>query len=645
MPGGARFYRCALQVNPYDYLIRHAKKTAFGAESDYNEAIIRACMDNGIEVIAVTDHYRVKTSVALWEAARAAGLHVLPGFEAVTKEGIHLLCLFDPDKTVDALERVLGACGIHGNDPASPIGQHDVIEFLEESRKWGAACIAAHAPSEGGLLATLKGQARINAWRSPLLQACSLPGPVSGAPDNVRKILQNKDPSHRRDQPIAILNAQDVSDPKDVSKAGTSCWIKSSEISVEGLRQAFLDPDSRIRLASDSVPEEHTEFVAMAWEGGFLDGATLRFNENLNVIIGGRGAGKSTVVESVRHVLNLEPLGDEARKAHQGIVRHVLRGGTKISLLVRSHHPAMREYLIERAIPNPPVVRDEAGTVLDLTPSDVIPQAEVYGQHEISELARSPEKLTLLLERFVQREPDLDRRKGDVDRELNRSRSSVLEIRRELKDIEERLAALPGLEEKLRRFEEAGLEDKLKDQSLLVSEERVLRTAGDRVTPFRELLERLRQDLPIDRDFLSSSELKELPRKEVLERADPTIERLNQDLTDVADRLQQALERAEQGLGTVRTDWETLKESVRADYERILRELQKTKLDGTEFIQLRSQIEELQPLKEKESELRRDLKDQENHRRTLLASWEDLKSEDFRHLDRAVQKVNRQLVS
>ena len=67
------------------------------------------------------------------------------------------------------------------------------------------------------------------------------------------------------------------------------------------------------------------------------------------------------MVESVRYVLGLEPLGEEARKAHDGIIRQALRSGTKVSLLVRSHRPAKREYLIERTIPNPPVVRDNTG--------------------------------------------------------------------------------------------------------------------------------------------------------------------------------------------------------------------------------------------------------------------------------------------
>ena len=56
LPNGARFYRCALQVNPFAYLGRHNKQSAFQTEADYNAAIVAACKAQSIEVIGVTDH-------------------------------------------------------------------------------------------------------------------------------------------------------------------------------------------------------------------------------------------------------------------------------------------------------------------------------------------------------------------------------------------------------------------------------------------------------------------------------------------------------------------------------------------------------------------------------------------------------------
>ena len=339
LPNGARFYRCALQINPFAYLKRHHKHTTFESEGEYNDAIVEACLAKGIEVVAITDHYRVQSSMTLVRAARDAGLWAFGGFEAVSKDGVHFLCLFDPDKD-DRLERFIGECRVHDPDRPSPIGSLDSSALLERSREWGAVVVAAHVASKGGLLRTLQGQTRIDVWTSPHLLACALPGPVEDAPDGFRQILLNKDAEHKRPRAVAIVNASDANSPEDLKKCSASCFIKMSEVSVEAFRQAFLDPESRIRLNSDPPPEPHAEFLSMTWEGGFLGDTSVHFNGNLNALVGGRGTGKSTMIESIRYALGLEPLGDEARKEAEvsgqllaGVIQHHKVGG----LLSRDH--------------------------------------------------------------------------------------------------------------------------------------------------------------------------------------------------------------------------------------------------------------------------------------------------------------------
>ena len=50
--------------------------------------------------------------------------------------------------------------------------------------------------------------------------------------------------------------------------------------------------------------------------------------------------------------------------------------------------------------------------MLNLLPHDVVPKVEIYGQHEISELTKSRDKLTRLLERFVEHDPGLEATKA-----------------------------------------------------------------------------------------------------------------------------------------------------------------------------------------------------------------------------------------
>lgn len=641
-PNGARFYRCALQVNPFAYHGRHGKKSAFQTEAEYNAAIIEACRANGIEAIAVTDHYRTSDSTGLVNAARSAGVFVFGGFEAASDDGVHFLCLYDPDKDA-SLERMIGQLGVRDHKMLSPNGDKNCLKLLGCVREQGGISIAAHVAADNGLLATLEGQPRMNAWKSPDLYACALPGPIGDAPQNVRAILENKDAAHKRERPVAIINASDVNSPEDLADTRSSCFIKMSALSVEGLRQAFLDPDSRIRLNSDSRPEPHAEFIAMAWEGGFLDGTRLHFNGNLNVLVGGRGTGKSTVIESLRYALAIDPIGEEATKAHQGVLKHVLKSGTKVSLLVRSHHPAKHDYTIERTIPNPPVVKDEHGDVLNLSPRDVVPGVEVFGQHEISELTKSREKLTLLLERFVERDPNAGAQKAKLRLELERSRGRIADVQREMKLIEERLGLLPSLEETQKRFQDAGLEERLKEKSLLVREERILATIKERLAPASTLRQELAGLLPIDVAFLSAKALEGLPNSAMLIEGAAILQRVTAQLQAISGQIEQSLSVADGELSELRAHWDERKQAVETTYQALLRELQKSKIDGEEFIRLRRQIEELRPLREKKETLTRDLAAHQSNRRNLLDEWFNLQSAEYRALERAAKRVSRKL--
>ena len=648
-PAGARFHRCAFQVNPCDYAGKYRGQASPLGAAEYVAALVAKAKDLDITVLAVTDHNHVGGVESIRAEAGKHGIHVFPGFELASKEGVHVLCLYPMETSTEQLGRFLGEFGIRDTAASSGPCNEDFSEVLARVRDQGGVTIAAHVTSSNGLFRVLQGKSRIHAWQDPNLHAVQIPGPVSDLPERFQEIIQNRNPHYLRnyapeeDLAVAVVNASDVTSPDELENSSATCWVKMSKIGIEGLRQAFLDPGSRIRL-SDPEPGDHAEFVEMSWQGGFLDGVQVRFNSNLNVLVGGRGSGKSTVVESLRYVLGLDPLGEDARSSHSGVLKNVLRSGTKISLVARSHRPHPLDYRIERTIPNAPVVRnDGTGEVLNVTPGDVFPSVEIYGQHEISELARSPEKLTGLLARFVQPDESLAARKRELRNQLQRSRDGIRQTREELARIEDRLAALPGLEETLKRYQDAGLEEDLEEKSLLVREERVLDTALERLTPIRQCKDDLKQTLPIDRVFLSPEALEDLPGKEILEGADSVLDELSTDLERVVQAFDAAIDETDRKLRNVRTQFEARKASVQSRYEQKLRDLQKSRIDGEEFIDLRRKIEELRPLTERLGTMERQETDRQNHRRKLLAEWEDVNGEEFRELDRASRFVTTAL--
>ncbi len=649
MPNGAKFYKCALQVNPAHYAKTYRGKDHGLSEDEYINKLIDKCVENQISVIGLADHNHVESVAAMQKVASDKGIFVFPGFEVSSSEGVHLICLFDNTVSVRKIERCLGSLNIHDTVPntkTSTCSFQNILESICEDQN--GIVIAAHATNENGLFRVLSGEPRINAWRDPNLLAIQIPGPISDTPDDVRPILMNQNPDYKRipsvgeKQAIAVINASDVKEPGDLDSPGSWCWIKMSELSIEGLRQAFLDPISRIRLSNEEVPEEHSEIIAMSWKGGFLDGLGIHFNENLNTLIGGRGTGKSTVVESIRYIMNLPPLVEDAKIIHDSIIRDVLKNGTEITALVQSCRATNDRYLIQRTVPNPPIVMDHTGEILDVQPYEVLPGLEVYGQREISELTRNPDKLTRLLDRFKDGD-DISLRKSELKRKLERSRRRIVEVFDERSHVSDQLSLLPKLELEMKSWKEKGIEEKLKDQSTLIREERVLKSINDRFEPFQDLLEQLSSEIPIDRAFLSDKALKDLPGGEIIREADYAFERFEKELIAIKTKLDAALKQLTTDIEAVNDKWGERKKTVQTAYEKILRELQKTKVDGQEFIKIKKQIEDLRPLKDRDKQLKRNEEELVIERKKLLKEWNDIKSEEVRSLEKAAKKVSRNL--
>jgi hypothetical protein len=641
---GAQFYKCAFQVNPFGYLGRHAKPTSFTTEAEYNTAMVEACRRESIRVVGITDHFRIATAQHLATALTSAGILVFPGFEASSSEGVHLLCLFPPDTSFDELERIIGRCGVSSMGVESPLSNLGCDKLMELIAQCKGVTVAAHVCSASGLLTILKGQAAIRTWCSDHLLAAALPGPGHDAPEAQRGIILNRDQNYRRVRPPAIINASDVNNPSGFSSPSATTWVKMSEVSVEGLRQAFLDPESRIRLNSDDMPTPHTEMVAISWAGGLLDGQSIRFSESLNVLIGGRGAGKSTVIESVRYAFDLPPKADDARRIHDSMMKSQLGQGAAVTVLVHSPHPSPQYYLIERIYGAKPKVRDHNGDLLDgVTPRAILGNIEVYGQHEISELTRQPDKLAELLRRFTEPTADPSVDTGEIQLALEKSRVGIIAEMEEIERIEEALAAMPTLQERLKRFAAAGLDARLEEKTLMDSESRLFEAAGLMVAKAEETAAATRA-APIDGSALLTAEGKaELPNAEMLQELNAIQTTLAGRVRRGADYIAFAATAAAKAIEAVNVAWTPKQTTAEENYQKILRELKAEGHDGNQFISIKSQIERLRP-KETERGMRMvSFNELNTERRDLIARWESAKAADFRSLQQAAKRVSKRL--
>lgn len=630
---GSTWHRCALQINPFSYLATNSKAHGdFTDEESYNSALIAALLEADILVIAITDHWCVDTGEALRAAATAAGITVFPGFEATTKDGVHLLVLFEPATSATNINRRIGECGIPADCKESRPGSLDTLELLETSVGWEAVVVAPHVTTGGGLLEKLSGQTAINAWTSSLLHAVALGGVSLNQAH--RGIIENKTLQYKRSNPLAVLSAADVSHPDDVKKPGSSCWIKLSSKSLVGLDLAFRTPQTRVSRTDPST-NLHSRFVGISWEGGFLDGTAIKFNESLNVLIGGRGSGKSTVLESLRYVLGLVPLSTWAKEQHETTVANVLGSGTKIHLEIELRKPSSAFYTVERTIGNSPVVREGTGNIVQIAPADLLKGTEVYGQRELAELAHDPASLTHLLAQYL---PDSNNDASNEALEaLSRSREDITRARGDVLGLETRLEQVPTVEERLAQFETAGVAEKLSGQERAQREQglldRALTALGVAAPTVPE----------VETEFLAKKSCEGLPDEELLKKAREALYSYNAATRSALESLTEAHTQTKESISKIRDSWSKEMESQQKALNKILRELQPNGVDGAEYLKLKKDLEFLLPLKAQLEEKKQTLENLAETRNNLLTEKENLRTTRLQDLKAEAKKVGRRL--
>ncbi|TKG68338.1 TrlF family AAA-like ATPase [Prauserella endophytica] len=635
LPEGSTWFRCALQVNPFTYVQRYGKaNTPTLDEETYNNSLVDALLENSISVIGITDHWCIDSGSTLRSLASEAGITVFPGFEATAKDGVHLLVLFDPAANAANINRIIGECGIPADCRDARPGKLDTQEMLAAAESWNAVVIGAHVTSGGGLLVKLTGQSAIQAWTDPRLHAAALGGGTLKQAHS--EIINNRSAAYKRDHPIAILRAADINSPDDLRKSGSTCWIKLSSPTVTGLDLAFRTPKTRVRTDDPQVTA-HSRFIGMDWTGGFLDGVRVRFNESLNVLIGGRGSGKSTIIESLRYVLGIPPLAKTSKNEHDAMIKNVLGSGTKIQLHVQLRTPAVDNFLVERIVGSPPVVRDSLGTILSSKPSDLLDHADVFGQRELAELARDSELLTELLARYLPKGLDADGETARTRADLERSRTDILRCREGMAILEREISQIPILDERLARFDAAGVGDKLEAQDKAQHEEQLLKRAVDSLGPIDW------QGWQVETTYLGDMEATDLPRRPLLQQAQQVLDRYNNAVVAAAQAVESARVQARAELSEVQENWTSETEPIRKELNKVLRQLQPDGVDGSEYLKLRRQLSRLKPKKGKYDQAKEELTDLKAKREELLIQAEEHRAARLRALKSEAKKVGKRL--
>jgi ABC-type lipoprotein export system ATPase subunit len=644
----AKFWRCALQVNPVGYSGTYRGAVHGLDEEAYNQALLQKCLQLGITVVGLADHGSVSRVDALRQVLQPQGIVVFPGFEIASNDKTHYVCLFSEETTGQQLERYLGSLDLL--DPTDGVRPSRLSsdQLIEKVDQLGGFIYAAHCTSDSGLLKN-----KLNhVWKLPKLRAAQIPGPIEDLEgveeDFYRKALLNKLDAYRRERPMAVINAKDVAKPEDLEHLGATCFIKMTRPNFAAFKVAFLDAGSRIRLNSQQAQSPIGKVVRMTVAGGYLDGIQVHFSDHLNTVIGGRGTGKSTLLECLRFALDFPPKGKQAQKLHLEIIKENLgRSAGRVELSIVSSAQNGKQYSVSRRFGESPIVRDMTGNVSILLPRDLLPGIDIYGQNEIYELAQDEASRVQLLDRFLPQDGDYKSKSEDIHRRLKENQQNLSKSLSDFDELKAQVERLPKLEEQLRGFDELGIKEKLAKTSLLAREREIAKTAVDGVQGFRDALSDFRESLP-DLGFIDDEALEGLPDAAQLLAMRTTLDGLNQNFTSHLSEMSTFLDDA---AGTFDSQKETWKQAIQVhegELEKALRTLPATagksgQEVGADYQRLLGAIERIKPMSSRMTNHESQANTLRQARRNLLADLSDLRGQRIQALQKAAKRLNKRL--
>lgn len=623
----AKYYKCALQVNPYSY--SSFRGEAQQEEAAYNEEILNICRKVGIEVVGLANHGNVDSSESLRQKLRENGITVFPGFEIMTAEKIHIVCLFPEDKSLSELNRYIGALGLSSSTVGNETSTFTCLDIAKKVKDCGGFWYAAHITSDNGVLKLGKMQ---NVWKSEHLVAAQIPDSKENIDPKYKNIIANKDPEYKRDRPVALINACDIDKPEDLEKDSAATLIKLTKPSFENFVMAFKDPESRIRLQSELEPTYRSHIKQITVYGGYLDGLDISFSEHLNSIIGGRGTGKSTIINLIRYAMHLEPKDKDRRKEFDSMIENNLGSNSRVELIISSYSQHGKQYRIIRRYKTEPVVEDEKGNVVTLSVSDLLPTIEIYGQNEIIDAVKDQSLIYGIVKRLFVFNKNIEQKINDAYEQLRKNSKSISDLTDEFDKDEGKTSDLPALRERYRFYEEAGLKEKLPVLTRLASEE----------ASYHQFDEQMKQ--------LTAPEFPQM----VLEVGDnPETQKLNviaeafnKKMLEAQSSFDQAVSQLKEGYTHAMASWS----AERSKYDDEIRAALK-ELDGiqdksgseiaTEYTDLIRKIQTAEPIQKRNDERKKAIDRLIGERRTLIEACRKALDEHTEDMNRQLKKLNK----
>ncbi|MCK4437370.1 AAA family ATPase [bacterium] len=329
MDKGAHSYKCDFQVHTPRDINWHGQGATTDAERrTYADEFIAACREKGLNAVAITDHHDLVFFKYVKEAAdNEVGednnpippekrIIVFPGMElTLARPPCQAILILDSDFPVNLLPTLHHNLAITQTDSTedkqAPVERLERIqsfeqlyELLNQHDYLKDRFVVLPNVSESTNVTLLRSGFHDFYKKMPCVGGY-LDGSYEQLGEGNIRILSGRD-RHYGPKRLGIFQTSD-NRRRDHHDLGThATWVKWAIPTAEALRQACLAKESRISQIDPALPSVYVTSVDVS-NSKFMGPIYLELNRQYNALIGGRGTGKSTILEYLRWGLCDQP--------------------------------------------------------------------------------------------------------------------------------------------------------------------------------------------------------------------------------------------------------------------------------------------------------------------------------------------------
>lgn len=608
-------------------------------------------IEKEIRIAAITDYQQVRKEFLkkLQTKAREKEIYILPGIELSINygKGLHILIIFEYDQDINGINDYIKSLDqkphealINDDRSHRDINlQRDLKIILEQIKSnFNCLIIYPHPNNKNG----------INSIQpKEYAELLKFADAIEFIDENDKnKLISTGSLEKSFFDNFAII---ENTDPKSIDEIGSkqrngkirTTYLKLSSVSINAIKLALHDPALRVS-AHEKRDKKNDRIISVKINGtSFLKNVSLDFNQDLNTLIGGRGVGKSAILEAIRYCLNLPVYTDEEYREH--FVKSVVGSGGTIEIEIeRFFGETSIKDKIKRVIGQLTVVEGKNLSPEELF-ADKIPL--ILGQKELYALSLKEDFQLLLIDNLIGeaiKKEDLELKKLITTLEEN-SRELSLE-KKKIQKKDEYEQELKTINEHIKIFQNLGVADKMAKHTALIQDEKILINAIDeirnKINELKQSLENTIQEIEKHNKLLQYGNSVE---KNILLESSNEFLGIKEYFKNLKKDFENQIKNYEQKINALQKKWQEQKKKYEIEINTIKQELSEKRLEPDKYESLIKRKTQLEPILNEYSKITQKIKDLETKRNELKNKIKEQRHNLFNIRKAKLDELNKKL--